>query len=153
MPVGGSPGCKISSEVEKKSWLLATFCLVFQAFGMHTVLVREIPSTEELAQEMNMVTTTKTTTTEAPEFAQTIRDEMVSNVKQAEKISLDATKTFMKAVSALRVPGFPTLAGVAEIPSAEALTNYTFNLVADLLNAQRDFAFQLATVLSAEKTA
>jgi hypothetical protein len=101
-----------------------------------------------------MVTTTKTTTkTEVPEFAQTIRDEMVSNVKQAQKISLDATKTFMKAVSALPVPELPTLPGVVEVPSAEALTNYTFNLVADLLNAQREFALQLAAVLSPEKTA
>jgi hypothetical protein len=103
---------------------------------------------------MNMVTTTKTTTkTEVPEFAQTLRDELISNVKQAQKISLDATKTFVKAVSALPVPELPTLPGVAEIPSAEALTNYTFNLVTDLLNAQRDFALQLATVLTPEKTA
>jgi hypothetical protein len=103
-----------------------------------------------------MVTATKTTAktaTEIPEFAQTLREEMLSNVKQAQKISLDATKTFVKAVSALPVPEFPALAGVPEIPSAEALTNYTFSLVTDLLNAQRDFAIQLATVLNPEKTA
>jgi hypothetical protein len=103
---------------------------------------------------MNMVTTTKTTTkTEIPEFAQTLRNEMIANVKQAQKISLDATKTFMKAVAALPVPELPTLPGIAEIPSAEALTNYTFNLVTDLLSAQRDFALQLASVLTPEKTA
>jgi len=100
-----------------------------------------------------MVTTTKTTKTEIPEFAQTLRDELLSNVKQAQKVSLDATETFVKAVSALPVPELPAFANAAELPSAEALTNYTFNLVSDLLNAQREFALQLANVLTPEKTA
>jgi len=101
-----------------------------------------------------MVTATKSTPkTDVPEFAQTLRDELITNVKQAQKISLDATTTFVKAVSALPVPELPTIPGVAEIPSAEALTTYTFNLVTDLLNAQRDFALQLANVLTPEKTA
>src|ERR1035441_732744 len=51
-----------------------------------------------------MATATKTTIkTDVPEFAQTLRDELITNVKQAQKISLDATTTFVKAVSALHV--------------------------------------------------
>jgi hypothetical protein len=101
-----------------------------------------------------MPTATKTTTkTEVPEFAQTLRDELIANIKQAQKISLDATKTFVKTVSAIPVPEIPTLPGVDEFPSAEAVTNFTFNLVTDLLNAQRDFALQLANVLTPGKTA
>jgi hypothetical protein len=35
----------------------------------------------------------------------------------------------------------------------EAATKYTFDVAADLLNAQRDFALQLANVLVPEKSA
>jgi hypothetical protein len=35
----------------------------------------------------------------------------------------------------------------------EAATKYTFDVAADLLNAQRDFALQLANVFTPEKSA
>jgi hypothetical protein len=100
-----------------------------------------------------MVTTKTTTKTEVPEMIQTLSDQLLVTVKEYQKFSLDATKSMMKVVSALPVVDLPTTAKFADVPSAEAVTNYTFNLVNDLLGAQRDFALQLATVLTPQKLA
>jgi hypothetical protein len=45
------------------------------------------------------------------------------------------------------VPGVPALPGV------EAATKFGFDVAADLLNANRDFALKLASVLVTEKQA
>ena len=97
-----------------------------------------------------MVTaTTKTTpTTEMPDFAEKIREQLVSAVQQGQKMSIDAVQTWVKAVSVLPVPDLPAIPGVSAIPGMEAATfKFTFDVAADLLNAQRDYALQLAKVL------
>lgn len=102
-----------------------------------------------------MVTaTTKTTsTTEMPDFAEKIREQLVSTVQQGQKMSVDAVQTWVKAVSVLPVPDLPAIPGVSAIPGMEAVTKFTFDVAADLLNAQRDYALQLTKVLVPEKSA
>ncbi len=100
-----------------------------------------------------MVTTKTTSTTEVPEFAQKIRDQWLSAVKQSQQFSLDAAQTFVKAASVLPVADLPTVPGVVDLPSAEAVTKFAFDFAADLLKAQRAFALEFASALVAEKTA
>jgi hypothetical protein len=93
-------------------------------------------------------TTTKTTpTTEIPELAQKIREQLLSTVQQGQQFSIDAAQTWVKAVSVLPVPDLPAIPGIPTVPAVEAATKYTFDVAADLLKAQRDFALQLADVL------
>jgi len=98
--------------------------------------------------------TTTTPTTEMPDFAQKIREQLVSTVQQGQQMSLDAAQTWVKAVSVLPVPdlpAIPAIAGVPAVPGVEAATKFTFDLAADLLTAQREFALQLANVFVPEK--
>jgi hypothetical protein len=95
---------------------------------------------------------TKTPPTPAtPDLAQKVRDQLVSTVQQGQQVYVDAAQTMVKAVSVLPVPDLPKLPGVPAVPGVEAVTKYTFGLATDLLNAQRDFALQLANVLSPKK--
>jgi hypothetical protein len=93
---------------------------------------------------MVAATTKNTSTTEMPALAQNIREQLLSTVRQSQQLSVDAAQTWVKAVSVLPVPDLPNLPGVPAIPGVEAVTRYTFDLAADLLSAQRDFALQLA---------
>jgi hypothetical protein len=52
----------------------------------------------------------------------------------------------------LPVMDLPTIPGISAMPGVEAVTKYTFDVAADLLNAQRDFAIQLTNVLAPAKT-
>ena len=99
-----------------------------------------------------MATATKTTT-EAPEFAQKIREQALSSVKQGQKMSIDAAQVWVKALSALPVADLPKVPGVPSVSDLEALTTFTFDVAADLLQAQREFASQLANVLVSAKSA
>jgi hypothetical protein len=98
-------------------------------------------------------TTSKSSTTEVPELAQKIREQLVSTVQQGQQLSLNAAQAWVKAVSVIPVPDLPTVPGVPTAPSVEAATTYTFDLVTDLLNAQRSFALQLTDVLVPVKSA
>ncbi len=99
-------------------------------------------------------TTTKTTpTNEMPELAQKIREQLVSTVQQGQQMSIDAAQTWVKAVSVLPVPDMPMVPGVPALPGVEAATKYTFDVATDLLNAQREFALQMANVLAPHKSA
>ncbi len=93
-------------------------------------------------------TTAKPHPTEMPELAQQIREQLVSTVKQGQKMSVDAAQTWVKAVSVLPLPDLPAIPAV---PGVEAATKYAFDVAADLLVAQRDFALQLASVFIPEK--
>ncbi len=101
-----------------------------------------------------VTTTTKTTpTTEVPELAQKIREQLLSTVHQGQQLSIDAAQTWVKAVSVLPVPDLPAIPGLPAVTGLEAATKYTFDVAADLLKAQRDFALQLADVLVPAKSA
>src|ERR1700709_2752881 len=87
-------------------------------------------------EEFTIATTsTKSSTTEAPELAQKFREQLVSTVQQGQQLSLNAAQAWVKAVSVIPVPDLPTVPGVPTAPSAEAATIYTFDLVTDLLSA------------------
>ncbi|MGC9960578.1 MAG: hypothetical protein ABSE47_01595 [Acidimicrobiales bacterium] len=88
-----------------------------------------------------------------PDFAEKIREQLVSTVQQGQKMSVDAIQTWVKAVSVLPVPDLPAIPGISAIPGMEAATKFTFDVAADLLNSQRDYALQLAKVLVAAKSA
>jgi len=96
-------------------------------------------------------TTAKTHTTEMPALAQQIREQLVSTVKQGQQMSVDAAQTWVKAVSVLPIPDLPAIPGIRAVPGVEAATKYAFDVAADLLVAQRDFALQLASVFIPEK--
>jgi hypothetical protein len=98
--------------------------------------------------------TTKTTdTTEIPDLAQKIREQVLSTVRQGQQLSVDAAQTWVKAVSVLPVVDLPAVPGVPALPGVEAVTKFSFDVAADLLSAQRDFALKLANVLVTEKSA
>ena len=107
-----------------------------------------------------MATATNKTTaaTEIPELAQKAREQLLSTVQQSQQLSIDAAQAWVKAVSVIPVPDLPalpglsTLPGLPNIPSVEAATTFTFDLAADLLSSQRDFALQLATMLVPAKS-
>jgi hypothetical protein len=90
--------------------------------------------------------------TEIPALAQKSREQMVSNLQQGRQLSVDVAQTWVKAVSALPVMDLPTIPVIPAMASLGAVTTYTFDLAADLLNAQRDFAQQLTNVLVPAKT-
>ena len=99
-------------------------------------------------------TNTKTTpATEIPAAAQKLREQFVSTVRQGQQLSLDAAQTLAKAASVLPVMELPTVPGIPSMPGVEAVTAFTFDVAADLLTAQRDFALQLATVFAPAKSA
>jgi hypothetical protein len=100
-----------------------------------------------------MVSTKTTSTTEVPEFAVKIREQLISTVKQCQQFSVDAAQTWMKAASVLPVADLPTIPGVAALPDAEVVTKFAFDFANDLLKAQRDFTLQLANALVPEKLA
>jgi hypothetical protein len=100
-----------------------------------------------------MATTTTKTTTEIPAAAQKIRQQLVSTIRQGQQLSVDGAQTWAKAVSALPVPDLPVVPGVPALPGVQAVTKYTFDLAADLLSAQREFAIQLAGAFVPEQSA
>jgi hypothetical protein len=102
-----------------------------------------------------MATTNAKTTTssELPEIAAQVREQLVSTVKQGQKLTVDAVQAWTKAASALPVPELPHFPGVESMPGVEAITAYTFDLAIELLNAQRDFAVQLAVAFTPTKAA
>jgi hypothetical protein len=111
-----------------------------------------MPCTE--IKEFTMATATaRPATTELPDFAQKFREQLVSTVQQGQQLSLDVTQTWVKAVSVLPIPDLPSIPGVPAVPGVEAATKCTFDLANDLLNAQRDYAIELAKVFVPAKTA
>ena len=97
---------------------------------------------------------TKTTSendNEIPALAQKFHEQLISTVKQGQQLSIDAAHTWAKAVSVLPAFDLPKIPGVPAVPGVEAATKYTFDIAADLLNAQREFALQLTSALTPAK--
>jgi hypothetical protein len=117
--------------------------------------VPDTPCTTRL-EEFTMATATTKTTTEIPDFAEKFREQVLSTVRQGQQFSVDAAQTWVKAVSVLPVhhlADLPTVPGVPALPGVEAATKFGFDVAADLLTAQRDFALKLASVLVTDKPA
>jgi hypothetical protein len=95
-----------------------------------------------------MVTTKAKTTTEIPEVAVKISEQMISALKQYQQFSLDAAQTWAKVAATFPVAEFPTIPGAPEVPSTAALTTFAFDFTTELLNAQRAFALELVGTLA-----
>jgi hypothetical protein len=96
---------------------------------------------------------TKTTPTiEIPEAAQKIRERMLSTVKHGQQLTIDTAQGWVKAVSVLPIPDLPKIPGVPAIPTIGTASKFTFDVAADLLNAQRDYVLQLVNVLAPAKS-
>jgi hypothetical protein len=96
--------------------------------------------------------TTSENTAEIPALAQKFREQLVSTVQQGQQLSIDAAQTWVKAVSVLPAFDLPKIPGIPALPGVEAATKYTFDVAADLLNAQREYALQLTSALVPAKT-
>jgi hypothetical protein len=84
---------------------------------------------------------------EVTDIAEKIREQLVSSLQHTQKLTVDAAKGFVKAVSVLPVPDLPTIPGLPATPEMGTATKYVFDVAADLLTAQRDFALELANVM------
>lgn len=99
---------------------------------------------------MVAATNTKSTPdTETPDVAEKIHEQLLSSVRQGQQLSVDVAQAWVKAVSVLPAPD---LSKVPAVPGVQAVSKFTFDVAADLLNAQRDFALQLTNVLVTEKS-
>jgi hypothetical protein len=94
-----------------------------------------------------MVAPKAKTTTEIPEIAVKMSEQVISTVKQFQEFSIDAAQTWAKGASAFPAVEFPTMPGAPAMPSTEALTSFAFDFTTELLSAQRAFALQLANTL------
>jgi hypothetical protein len=118
-------------------------------------------TTENIAAAVTPITNTngKTTTeniaafkTEMPAFAQEFREQLVSNLQQGQQLFVDAAQTWVKAVSVLPMMDLTKVPGISVMPDMEAATKFTFDVAADLLSAQREFALQLVSAFVPAKT-
>jgi hypothetical protein len=99
-------------------------------------------------------TTTKNNpATEIPEIAQKIREQLLSTVQRGQQLSVDAAQAMVTAISVIPVPDLPKIPGAPTVPALEASTTFAFDVAADLLKSQRDFALQLANVFAGAKSA
>ena len=103
-------------------------------------------------QQKNMTDKSSTNPTEIPDAVQKLGEQLVSAVKQSQSLALDAARAYAAAWTS--VPShLPEIPKVAVLPDAPTATAYGFDLAAELLAAQKDFAVTLATTLTPDKTA
>jgi hypothetical protein len=99
-----------------------------------------------------MTDKSSTTSTDILDATQKLGEQLVSAVKQSQSLALDAARTFTGAWSS--VPSsLSEIPNVVAFPNAPTVTAYGFDLAAELLAAQKDFAVTLATTLTPDKTA
>jgi hypothetical protein len=83
---------------------------------------------------------------------QKLGEQLVSTVKQTQSLVLDAARAFAGALPWLP-SALPETRGFVALPDVSAVTAYSFDLAAELLAAQKDFALTLASTFTPEKTA
>jgi len=79
------------------------------------------------------MTDTSKPTVDVLDATQKFGEQLLSTVKQTQSLALDAARAFAGAL--------------------QAVTAYSFDLAAELLAAQKDFALTLASTFTPEKTA
>ena len=99
-----------------------------------------------------MTDKSSTNPTDIPDAVQKFGEQLVSAVKQSQNLALDAARAYAGAWSSvpLHMPEIPKGAALPDVPTATA---YGFDLAAELLAAQKDFAVTLAATLTPDKTA
>ena len=98
------------------------------------------------------MTDTSMPTVDVLDATQKFGEQLVSTVKQAQNLALDAARAFAVALPSLP-SGFPEIRGFVALPDVQAVTAYSFDLAAELLAAQKDFAVTLVSTFTPEKTA
>jgi hypothetical protein len=98
------------------------------------------------------MTDTSKPTVDVLDATQKFGEQLVSTVKQTQSLALDAARAFAGALPSLP-SGLPEARGFAALPDVQAVTAYSFDLAAELLAAQKDFAVTLASTFTPEKTA
>jgi hypothetical protein len=93
----------------------------------------------------------KTTPTakKAPEFAEMVRDQVISSVKQTQQLTLDAVETWAGVVGKV-IPQLPQLPVSPFLPASSDLSETIgtgFDLAQELLATQRKFAESLLSAL------
>lgn len=97
------------------------------------------------------MTDKSSTTTDVLDTTQKLGEQLVSAIKQSQSPALDAARTFAGAWSS--VPSSLSESPIAAtLPDVPAITAYGFDLAAELLAAQKDFAVTLTTTLTPGKT-
>jgi hypothetical protein len=98
------------------------------------------------------MTDTSKPTVDVLDATQKFGEQLVSTVKQTQGLALDAARAFAGALPP--VPsGVSETRGLVAWPDVPALTAYGFDLAAELLAVQKDFAVALASAFTPEKTA
>jgi hypothetical protein len=98
------------------------------------------------------MTDTSKPTVDVLEATQKFGEQLVSTVKQTQSLVLDAARAFAGALPSLPA-GLPETRGFVAVPDVPAVTAYSFDLAAELLASQKDFAVTLASTFAPEKTA
>jgi hypothetical protein len=73
-------------------------------------------------------------------------------LQQSQQLWIDAIQTWVNAFSTLPVMDLHKIPGLPDMHDMQAATKFTFDVAADLLSAQREFAVQLTQVLLPAKT-
>jgi hypothetical protein len=97
------------------------------------------------------MTDKSSTSTDVLDATEKLGEQWVSAVKQGQSVALDVARAFAGAWSSVpsNLPENPLGAALPDVP---AITAYGFDLAAELLAAQKDFALKLATTLTPGKT-
>ncbi|MBS1693323.1 MAG: hypothetical protein JST91_13990 [Actinobacteria bacterium] len=82
---------------------------------------------------------------------QKVGEQFVAAVKQSQGLALDVARAFADALPAVPSRVSDSTA-VAALPDVSALTAYGFDLAAELLAAQKDFAVTLASTFTPAKS-
>jgi hypothetical protein len=99
-----------------------------------------------------MADKSSTTSTDIPDAAQKLGEQLVSAVKQSQSLALDAARAVAGVYSSVPA-SLSEIPNVAALPDVPTVTAYAFDLAAELLAAQKDFALTLAATLTPGKTA
>ncbi|HTH88269.1 hypothetical protein [Mycobacterium sp.] len=98
------------------------------------------------------MTDTSKPTVDVLEATQKFGEQLVSTVKQTQSLVLDAARAFAGALPSAP-SGLSDNLGFVALPDVQAVTAYSFDLAAELLAAQKDFAVTLVGTCTPEKTA
>ena len=98
------------------------------------------------------MTDTSKPTVDVLDATQKFGEQLVSTVKQTQSLALDAARGFAGALPPLP-SGLSENRGLVALPDVPAITAYIFDLAAELLAAQKDFAVTLASTFIPAKTA
>jgi hypothetical protein len=98
------------------------------------------------------MTDTSKPTVDVLEATQKFGEQLVSTVKQTQSLVLDAARAFAGALPSAP-SGLSDNLGFVALPDVQAVTAYSFDLAAELLAAQKDFAVTLVGTFTPEKTA